>query len=131
MEKGRVPNRVIFGDNLPVLRGLPSESVPLVYLDPPFNTGRVQRHVRLKTSVAANGTGDRTGFQGRRYETVRLGSRAFADLFDDYLAFLEPRLVEAHRLLAANGTLYLHMDYREVHYAKVLLDAIFGRACFL
>jgi site-specific DNA-methyltransferase (adenine-specific) len=74
--------------------------------------------------------GDRTGFQGRRYRTTKLGSRAFADSFDDYLAFLEPRLVEAHRLLAPAGSLFLHLDYREVHYAKVLLDAIFGRASF-
>jgi site-specific DNA-methyltransferase (adenine-specific) len=126
-----VSNRVIFGDNLPVLRGLPAESVALIYVDPPFNTGRVQRQVRLKTTAAADSGGDRTGFHGRRYETVRLGTHAFADQFDDYLTFLEPRLVEAHRVLAANGTLYLHMDYREVHYAKVLLDAIFGRDCFL
>jgi site-specific DNA-methyltransferase (adenine-specific) len=124
-----VLNRVIFGDNLPVLRELPDESVALIYADPPFNTGRVQRQVRLKTTAAADG--DRIGFHGRRYATVRIGSHSFVDHFDDYLAFLEPRLVEAHRVLAANGTLYLHMDYREVHYAKVLLDAIFGRDCFL
>jgi site-specific DNA-methyltransferase (adenine-specific) len=126
-----VPNRIVFGDNLPVLRDLPDEGVALIYVDPPFNTGRVQQQVRLKTTATSDGAGDRTGFHGRRYATVRIGTRTFADHFDDYLAFLEPRLVEAHRVLAANGTLYLHMDYREVHYVKVLLDAIFGRTCFL
>ena len=75
--------------------------------------------------------GDRVGFQGHRYHTTRLGTREYSDLFDDYLAFLEPRLREAHRVLAPNGTLYFHIDCREVHYCKVLLDGIFGRECFL
>ena len=77
------------------------------------------------------GEGDRTGFGGRRYETVRLGSRSFDDVFDDYLGFLEPFLVESRRLLKPSGSLYLHLDYREAHYAKVLLDQIFGRECFV
>ncbi|MDP9366605.1 MAG: site-specific DNA-methyltransferase [Chloroflexota bacterium] len=106
-----------------------AERVDLIYLDPPFNTGATRRQTRLKTTADANG--DRTGFAGRRYATVKVGSVAFADAFDDYLAFLEPRLREAHRLLAPHGTLYLHLDPREAHYAKVLLDAIFGRDCFL
>ena len=76
-------------------------------------------------------SGDRTGFQGQRYATVSMGSQAYADVFGDYLAFLEPRLVELHRLLAPHGALYFHIDYREVHYCKVLLDTIFGRTCFL
>ena len=117
------------GDNLPILRGLPDGSVDLVYTDPPFNTGTTQRRTRLKTTAAADG--DRVGFGGRRYGTVAVGSLGFADLFDDYLAFLEPRLRELHRVLAPHGTLYLHLDQREVHYAKVLLDAIFGRDRFL
>ncbi|MYD29055.1 MAG: site-specific DNA-methyltransferase, partial [Dehalococcoidia bacterium] len=75
--------------------------------------------------------GDRTGFGGRRYETVRLGSRSFDDAFDDYLGFLEPFLMESRRLLKPSGSLYLHLDYREAHYAKVLLDEIFGRECFV
>jgi site-specific DNA-methyltransferase (adenine-specific) len=56
---------------------------------------------------------------------------AYVDRFNDYLAFLEPRLREAHRLLAESGTLYFHIDYREAHYCKLLLDEIFGRTCFL
>ena len=121
--------KILFGDNLPLLQALPSGSVELIYIDPPFNTGKTQARTQLKTERDA--AGDRTGFGGQRYRTVRLGQRAYADLFDDYLAFLEPRLVEAHRLLASDGSLYFHIDYREVHYCKVLLDQIFGRASFL
>ena len=124
--------RVVFGDNLPVLRALASDSVPLIYIDPPFNTGRPQSRTRLRTTRAVDGEGgDRTGFGGVRYRTERGATHSFADAFDDYLGFLEPRLVEAHRVLAPWGSLYFHIDYREVHYCKVLLDAIFGRDSFL
>jgi site-specific DNA-methyltransferase (adenine-specific) len=75
--------------------------------------------------------GDRTGFTGQRYRTQHLSTKRFEDTFDDYLAFLAPRLVEAHRVLAPQGSLFLHLDFREVHYAKVLLDQIFGRASFI
>ncbi len=122
-------NKVYFGDNLPVLHSLPSESVELIYIDPPFNTGKTQTRTQLKT--VRDAAGDRTGFNGQRYKTTALGSRAYADRFDDYLAFLEPRLREARRLLTANGSLYFHIDYREVHHCKILLDEIFGRECFL
>ena len=118
-----------FGDNLSVLPRLPDESFDLIYIDPPFNTGRTQARTRIRTIRDKNG--DRTGYKGARYRTIRLGSAAFADAFDDYLAFLEPRLREAHRLLRPTGAFFLHIDYREVHYCKVLLDAIFGRAAFL
>lgn len=121
--------QVIYADNLAVLRDLPGASVPLIYIDPPFNTGRTQARTALRTVRAE--VGDRTGFGGHRYATERLHTRAYADAFDDYLAFLEPRLIEAQRVLAANGTLYFHIDYREAHYCKLLLDAIFGRECFL
>ena len=122
-------NRVHFGDNLPVLRELPDETADLIYIDPPFNTGRQQTRTRLQT--VRDEEGDRTGFAGRRYRTIELGSASFGDAFDDYLAFLEPRLIEARRVLASHGSFYLHVDYREVHYCKVLLDQIFGRECFL
>ena len=118
-------------DGVGTARAMDGESVDLVYLDPPFNTGRRQRRERLRTTRAGNGAGDRTGFGGRRYETERLGARSFDDAFDDYLAFLEPFLTEARRLLKPSGSLYLHLDYREVHYAKLLLDGVFGRECFL
>ncbi len=125
-----------FGDNLAVLRSLPDASANLIYIDPPFNTGRPARRTRLRVTRAGESGGDRTGFHGLRYSSApvgngRNGAPAFADAFDDYLAFLEPRLREAHRVLAADGSLYFHIDYRESHYCKVLLDAIFGRASFL
>lgn len=126
---GEELNRIYLADNLSVLRSLDTGSVDLIYIDPPFNTGKSQARTRISTVQAADG--DRTGFQGRRYQTRQIGTQAYGDAWDDYLAFLEPRLVEAHRLLAPNGTLYFHIDYREAHYCKVLLDEIFGRRCFL
>lgn len=125
-----MPNRIYFADNLPVLQSLSSESVDLIYIDPPFNTGRTQARKQLHT-VRDEQNGDRVGFQGRSYRTVSLGERAYQDQFDDYLGFLEPRLIEARRVLKPNGSLYFHIDYREVHYCKVLLDGIFGRESFL
>lgn len=116
-------------DNLEVLSRLRDGSVDLVYVDPPFNTGKPQARTRLKT--VADADGDRLGFGGRRYRTERVGKASFDDRFDDYLGFLRPRLEEARRVLAATGTLYVHLDYREVHYVKVMLDGIFGRECFL
>jgi site-specific DNA-methyltransferase (adenine-specific) len=122
-------NRIYFGDNLPILQALPAESVDLIYIDPPFNTGKVQARTQIRTEQSENG--DRVGFAGRRYQTIKVGSKGYTDLFDDYLAFLEPRLSEAHRLLKPDGSLYFHIDYREVHYCKLLLDGIFGRESFL
>lgn len=122
-------DRVILGDNLEALRTLGTESVQLIYIDPPFNTGKMQRRRSLRT--VRDEAGDRIGFGQERYRTERLGERMYADEFDDYLAFLEPRLVEARRVLRDDGTLYFHIDAREVHYCKVLLNGIFGRECFL
>lgn len=119
-----------FGDNLALLRELPSASFDLVYIDPPFNTGKVQARTRIRT-VQDPGRGDRVGFQGRRYRTEKVGTASFADDFDDFLEFMEPRLVEASRLLQPHGAFFLHIDYREVHYCKVLLDHIFGRDAFI
>ncbi len=120
---------LLLGDNLELLPRFPAESFQLVYTDPPFNTGRERRRRTLET--AASPDGERIGFQGRRYSARVVSECAFGDVFDDYHAFLEPRLREIHRLLAATGTLYLHIDYREAHYVKLLLDGIFGRECFL
>ena len=121
--------RIVQGDNLTVLRAVGAGSIDLIYIDPPFNTGRAQTRVSLRAERDA--AGDRTGFQGRRYRTTTLGETGYRDCFDDYLAFLEPRLIEAHRVLAATGSLFFHIDYREAHYCKVLLDGIFGRASFI
>ena len=161
--------RIHHGDNLTVARTLPDASFTLVYLDPPFNTGRMrQRAVETARPAASTpalpafdtqeestseaGIGPisadvvpdllsfgqpvgeppiRRGFHGRDYARLRGDLRAYDDRFDDYWGFLEPRLREAWRLLADDGTLYLHLDFREVHYAKVLMDALFGRERFL
>ncbi|MDY7529505.1 MULTISPECIES: DNA-methyltransferase [unclassified Cryobacterium] len=154
------PNRVVHADNLEILPALPDGAFTLIYLDPPFNTGRKQNR-RTTTSVrvaAVTGSvpdpasadapltgvavsspragglaaaGTITGFKGQLYERIKGDLLGYDDQFEDYWAFLEPRLIEAWRLLAEDGTLYLHLDYREAHYAKVLLDALFGRDCFL
>ncbi|WP_419956824.1 DNA-methyltransferase [Microbacterium candidum] len=150
--------RIHHGDNLSVMQALSGGSFALVYLDPPFNTGRtrtkaVERATRTPQDRAESSQvepvsadpgselrssepgGETTrvhaGFHGRDYERLRGDLRAYDDRFDDYWGFLEPRLTEAWRLLADDGTLYLHLDYREAHYAKVLLDALFGRDRFL
>ncbi len=120
---------IILADNMDVLPEIPAGSVNLIYTDPPFNTGTARERTTLRTS--RDEAGDRTGFQGRRYRTVALGSSSYADTFDDFVAFLEPRLVEVHRILTGSGSLFLHMDSREVHYVKVLLDGIFGRGSFM
>jgi site-specific DNA-methyltransferase (adenine-specific) len=120
---------IVHGDNLSVAQQLPDASFRLIYLDPPFNTGKTQRRQRM--TVTRSEDGSRTGFGGRSYDSEPGTVSRYADTFDDYWAFLEPRLIEAQRLLEVTGTLYLHLDYREAHYAKVALDRLFGRDCFL
>jgi site-specific DNA-methyltransferase (adenine-specific) len=122
-------NKLFEGDNLSVLKSMPDESVQLIYVDPPFNTGRKQeRSLTKSTRTEAGGS---VGFKGQRYETVRERLLSYDDEFGDYWDFLEPRLREAWRVLHNTGTLYVHLDYHEAHYAKVLLDVLFGRECFL
>jgi site-specific DNA-methyltransferase (adenine-specific) len=120
---------IILADNMEVLPSLADRDFQLIYIDPPFNTGRAQ--VRRTLEAVADATGDRVGFKGKRYRTRLLAQSRYRDSFEDYLGFLEPRLREARRLLCQSGTLYLHSDYREAHYCKLLLDEIFGRECFL
>jgi site-specific DNA-methyltransferase (adenine-specific) len=120
---------ILLGDNLELLPEFADESFQLVYIDPPFNTRKEQRRRTLQAVRDANG--DRVGFQGRRYATHLLAESSYRDSFEDYLGFLEPRLREARRLLTRSGTLYFHIDYREAHYCKLLLDELFGRESFL
>lgn len=122
-------NLVFQEDNLRILKGLPSSSISLIYIDPPFNTGKKQQ--LTQTKVMKDPKGDRNGFKGQRYKTITLSSRAYHDSFDDFIDFLRPRLEEAERILTPNGSIYFHIDYREVHYCKILLDEIFGRESFL
>ncbi len=122
-------NEIYFGDNLPILKKLQSESVDLIYIDPPFNTKKTQKRTTVKTIQDKNG--DRIGFKGQTYKTIELGTKAYEDSFESLVDFLYPRLLEAYRILAPHGSLYFHIDYREVHYCKIMLDEIFGRECFL
>jgi len=124
-------NRILHGDNLEALRRMESESAALIYVDPPFNTGRRQERRRIRT--VQDTAGDRTGFGGRRYRTERLPQNeggAYDDQFEDFLGFLRPRMEEARRVLTPTGSLFFHIDCREVHYCKVMLDQVFGRECF-
>jgi site-specific DNA-methyltransferase (adenine-specific) len=122
-------DEIILGDSLDVLPAFADGNFQLIYIDPPFNTGTNQRRKTLQTLPDADG--DRTGFQGRRYKTKLLAESSYRDVFDAYLEFIEPRLQEARRLLHQTGTLYFHIDYREAHYCKLLLDEVFGRDNFL
>jgi site-specific DNA-methyltransferase (adenine-specific) len=127
--EGPAVDRILLGDSLELLPGFTSESFQLIYIDPPFNTGKTQ--VRRTLRAVREEDGPRVGFQGRRYRTQLLAESSYRDSFDDYLAFLSPRLEQAHRVLRTDGTLYFHIDYRESHHCKLLLDEIFGRECFL
>lgn len=122
-------NRVILGDNLAALAEIPDESIDLIYIDPPFNTGKTQKRDFMKT--VKDPLGDRAGFKGERYRSEAVSSASFEDTFVDYLGFLRPRVEEAKRVLKKTGTFYFHVDAREVHYCKVMLDGIFGRDRFL
>jgi site-specific DNA-methyltransferase (adenine-specific) len=124
-------NRIVLGDNLKVLTAMETESAQLIYVDPPFNTGKRQARTQMKT--IRDEAGDRVGFGGHRYRTEVLdhpASAGYGDRFDDFLAFLRPRMEQAHRILSPTASLFFHIDYREVHYCKVMLDEIFGRDCF-
>jgi site-specific DNA-methyltransferase (adenine-specific) len=122
-------NQIVYAENLSYMRTLPDGAFRLIYIDPPFNTGKVQQRARMR--VVASEQGVRVGFGDRRYQVQLYDSPAYQDAYKDYLGFLEPRLREAHRLLTPDGSLFVHLDYREAHYVKVLLDTIFGRACFM
>ena len=130
MTANGLERRIVLADNMEYLPTLPDGMADLVYIDPPFNTGRTQKRRSIRT-VRDDAGGDRTGFGGRRYRTVDAGSSSYSDTFDDYLSFLEPRLRETYRILKPDGSFFLHVDYREVHYCKVLLDDIFGRESFI
>ena len=121
--------KIIKGDNSWLTKMFTDEYFDLIYIDPPFNTGHSQSRTQISTEL--DELGDRTGYQGRRYRTTVIGKSSYNDKFDDYMAFLVPRLQEAHRLLTPTGSFFLHLDYREVHYAKVALDGIFGRESFI
>ena len=121
---------ILKSDNQPALAAIPDRSIGLIYIDPPFNTGRTQARTTLRVTHDPE-SGDRSGFQGRRYKTEVIGKMAYEDSCEDFLGFMEPRLQEAHRVLKDDGSIFVHLDYREVHYVKVLMDTIFGREAFV
>ena len=123
------PNSINLADNLDFLRNIEDGTVNLIYIDPPFNTGTKQSMTSLKT--VRDEEGDRTGFGGNRYRTERGDSKSYLDSFDDYMGFLAPRIEEAYRVLTTTGSLFLHVDQRESHYCKILLDHVFGRDSFM
>lgn len=122
---------IICADNALVLPALPDSSFRLIYIDPPFNTGKNQKRKSITVERVDQGNGDRIGFGGHQYRTNFHKSLGYDDSFGDYMEFLRPRLTETRRLLTRDGTLYFHIDYREAHYCKILLDEIFGRECFI
>jgi site-specific DNA-methyltransferase (adenine-specific) len=122
-------DEILLGDNLDLLPQFADGAFRLIYIDPPFNTGKRQNRKTLETVPDENG--DRTCFAGRRYRTRLLAESSYLDIFDDYMAFMAPRFEETRRLLANDGTFYFHIDYREAHYCKLLLDEVFGRDSFL
>lgn len=119
-------NRLIHADCLPALITLPDSSVNLIYIDPPFNTGKVQVKETKRAAASSAQTRKTSGFGGREYHLETTNTLGYVDRFDDYMGFLRPRLVEAHRLLAANGSLFFHIDWRESAHCRLLLDEIFG-----
>jgi site-specific DNA-methyltransferase (adenine-specific) len=126
-------HRLYYGDNLAILQEyIPDENVNLIYIDPPFNTGKHQQ--RTEIEVERDAQGDRVGFQGKTYRTHKGKTTHYTDKFessDVYLQFLRPRFEEAYRVLHPHGSFFLHIDYREAHYCKVMLDKIFGRESFM
>jgi site-specific DNA-methyltransferase (adenine-specific) len=122
--------KIILGDNAEVLPSLPKKFARLIYVDPPFNTGRVQRRDRIKVT-ATDGEGARGGFGGRRYDVAKVESGSYDDAFEDFEAFLMPRIEAALRCLTNDGSLFVHLDAREVHYIKVALDKLLGREHFM
>jgi len=123
-------NKIVFGENLKYIKSIKSESINLIYIDPPFNTGKVQSHTRIKT-IRDLHNGDRIGFNGIKYKTISMNETSYIDIYSDYIGFLRPRIEEAYRILSSNGSLFFHIDYRESHYCKIMLDEIFGRDSFI
>ena len=114
--------QIILGDNARVLGTLPDAFARLLYIDPPFNTGKAQKRDRMKVRAASDGEGSRAGFGGKRYQVEKIASSTYADAFDDFEAFLVPRIEQSLRCLTPDASLFIHLDAREVHYIKVALD---------
>ena len=121
-------NNIVLGDNLAAMGLIPDQSFDLIYIDPPFNTGKDQLR---RNQVATPDEFGRAGFGGKKYRLETQSEKSYSDKHEDFLEFLMPRLVEAKRLLKSDGSLFFHIDPRESHYCKILLDEIFGRSSFI
>jgi len=122
-------NNVVLAENLKYLKTMPSESIDLIYIDPPYNTKKTQKRNKIKATISDKGV---VGFSGEKYKRTKTGDYgSFEDTFENYIEFMKPRLQEAYRILKPNGSMYLHIDYREVHYIKIEMDKIFGRDNFI
>jgi len=121
--------QIYCGDNLSILKTLDGDSIDLIYVDPPYNTGKIQKRNIIKSIKTPDGS---KGFGGNNYDNEIIGhSGSFSDSFSDYVGWIRPRLEEAYRVLKQTGSMYLHLDYREVHYVKMVMDEIFGRDNFI
>jgi site-specific DNA-methyltransferase (adenine-specific) len=122
-------NTLCYGNNMRLLNKIEDATIDLIYIDPPFNTGKLMK--RDNYTSTKNDEGYTLGFSGQNYDLTKISSNSYNDKFENFTDFLKPRLIESYRVLKPNGALYLHIDYREVHYTKILLDEIFGRASFI
>ena len=92
----------------------------------------MQKRDRIKVkAVTDGGAGDRGGFGERRYDAEKVASASYEDDFDDFETFLLPRIEASLRCLTPDGSLFVHLDSREVHHIKVALDKLLGRRRFL
>jgi site-specific DNA-methyltransferase (adenine-specific) len=121
--------KIILADCLDGLSSLPDSFAQLIYIDPPFNTGKKQ--VRNRIKVEADAEGIRQGFGDKRYNVEHISSSSYDDCFDDYIGFLMPRIEAGMRCLSKDGSLFVHLDSNEVHYVKVALDGMLGRDLFI
>ncbi|MCA9903316.1 MAG: site-specific DNA-methyltransferase [Anaerolineae bacterium] len=117
-------NRIYWGDNLQVMSHLLKEfrgAVQLIYIDPPFDSkADYKRQIELRDKTAAN---DRSVFEEKQYEDIWTN--------DEYLQFMYERIVLLRELLADNGSIYLHCDWRKVHLLRCIMDEVFGSSCFV
>ena len=123
--------KIILGDCLEELPKLPDKFASLIVIDPPYNSNKVQKRQRIKTIQVDNG-GDRIGFGGKQFKTVKLaGTPSYNDKFDNFQEFLMPRIRASLHCLKDNASIFIFLDWREVHYIKVAMDALLGRDHFM
>lgn len=122
--------KIYYGDNIKVLKKLESESVSLIYIDPPFNTGKKIVHTQQMMYSSEDGT--RKGFGDKKYKSIDIGRITYDDDYGvQYHKMILNGLLEAHRILKPNGSLFFHIDYRECRHCGLLLDQVFGPESFI